>query len=285
MGVGEDRKRDNKEIGDDEQQHEAFPAPETAGRRHHNQCYGRDRDGNVLAHPEIAEGEVDAYELGDDREEIEDEQVAHREHPPKATEALLDEPGMAHAGDRPEPDDHFLVDNEHGDQQRQHPQKAVAIVLARLGVGGDASSVVVPDHDDDPWADNRGEGEQACTPTFARADIVLADRAEGTTNVPNVGFVEDSCRGAGASGRRCTVTRVVGHGRWTSGLVGRTRCLLVAPTPARAPARRPCPVPTCAPEVGKANLYRRSVLFPFVAQHAVTPRSAMPGGLTEQTGN
>ena len=122
-------------------------------------------------------------------------------------------------------------------------------------------------------------------PNLSRANIVLADRAEGTTNIPNVGFVEDSCGGAGASGSRCTVTRVVGHGRWTSGLVGRTRCSSVAPTPARAPPRRPCPVPTSAPEVGKANLCRRSVLLPFVAQRAVTPRSAMPGGLTGQTGS
>ena len=70
MGVTEDRKRHDKEIGDDEQQHEALPPSETAGRRHHNQPRRRDRNGNVLAHPEIAKGEVDAYELGDDREEI-----------------------------------------------------------------------------------------------------------------------------------------------------------------------------------------------------------------------
>ena len=108
----------------------------------------RDGHRDVLAHPEVAEGEADPDELGGDGEEVEDEEVADGEHSPELAEPLVDQPGVADAGDGTEADDHLLVDDEHRDEQRQGPQEGEPVVLARLGVGGDAAGVVVADHDD-----------------------------------------------------------------------------------------------------------------------------------------
>jgi hypothetical protein len=75
-------------------------------------------------------------------------QVTDAEPAPEPAEPLVDQPGVADPGDRAEPDHHLLVDDEHRDEQQQHPEQAVAVVLAGLGVGGHAARVVVADHDD-----------------------------------------------------------------------------------------------------------------------------------------
>ena len=134
-----------------------------------------DRHRDVLRDAEVAERQADADELGDDREEVEHEQVADREPAPEASEALVDQPRVADAGDRAEPDDHLLVDDQHRDQQQQHPQQAGAVVLARLGVGGDAAGVVVADHHDQPGADDREQRQRA-----ARAATMAPPRAGGS---------------------------------------------------------------------------------------------------------
>ncbi len=132
FGVAEYDERDDQEIADYENEHEAFPAPEAPGGRHGHQAERGDRDRDVVAHPEITEGQGDADELGDDREEIEDEQVADGETGPEPAEPLLDEPAVADTGHGAQAHHHFLVDDEHRDQKRKHPQKAGAVVLARL---------------------------------------------------------------------------------------------------------------------------------------------------------
>ena len=98
LGVAENGEGYDQEICHHEQEHEPFPAPEAARGGYGHQAERGDRDRDVLAHPEIAEGQVDADELGDDGEEIQDEQVAHREQAPEAAETLLDEPAVADAG-------------------------------------------------------------------------------------------------------------------------------------------------------------------------------------------
>ena len=100
------------------------------------EMYGRDA--------EIAEGEADADELGDDGEEVQEEQVSDREGPPELAEALVDEPGVADAGHRPEAHDHLLVHDQDRDEQGERPKQRGPEVLARLGVGGHAAGIVVP---------------------------------------------------------------------------------------------------------------------------------------------
>ena len=68
---------------------------------------------------------------------------------------------VPHSGDRAEPHHHLLVDEQHRNQQQQHPQQAGAVVLAGLGVGGDAAGIVVADHHDQAGADDRQQGQRA----------------------------------------------------------------------------------------------------------------------------
>ena len=121
MGMDEDHERDGEEVHDDEDEHETFPAPEAACRGYGDQPERGDGDRDVRGYPEVAEGKAHPDELGDDREEVQDEQVADREGRPEPSEALLDQPGMADARHRPEPHDHFLVDDQDRDEQRQGP--------------------------------------------------------------------------------------------------------------------------------------------------------------------
>ena len=68
---------------------------------HGHQAQRRQRHRDVGAHPEVAEGQADPDELGDDGEEVQDEEVADREGAPEPAEALVDEPGVADAGTAP----------------------------------------------------------------------------------------------------------------------------------------------------------------------------------------
>ena len=122
------------------------------------------RHRDVLADPEVVEGQADADELGGDGEEVEDEQVADREGAPEPAEALVDQPGVADAGDRAQADHHLLVDHQDRDEQRQRPQQGQPVVLPRLGVGGDAAGVVVAHHDDESRAHDGEQGEQPGPP-------------------------------------------------------------------------------------------------------------------------
>ncbi len=81
MRMAEDRKRDHQEVGDDEDEHEAFPAPEAAGRGHDDEEHRRDRDRDVVTHAEVVEREADPDELRGDRQEIQDEEIPTENHP------------------------------------------------------------------------------------------------------------------------------------------------------------------------------------------------------------
>ena len=98
---------------------------------------------------------------------------------------------MADAGDRAEADHHLLVDDEHGDQQQQHPEQAGAVVLARRGVDRDPAGVVVPDHDDEAGPHDRGQGEGPPAPAARGAVLLPGDGPEGSPDVALMGVVED----------------------------------------------------------------------------------------------
>ena len=164
---------------------------------------GGDRDRDVFADPEVAQRERYADEFGDDGQEVEQEQVTDAEPAPEPAEPLVDQPGVPDAGDRPQPHDHLLVDDQHRHQQQQDPEQAVPVVLARLGVGGDTARVVVADHHDQPGAHDGQEGDQPPPPGAA---VLFADPdpAERALDVSQVRLVEDRAR---AGQRRLLLAR------------------------------------------------------------------------------
>ena len=199
--LGQQGERNLQQADGDEQEHRLFPAPEAAARGDRDQHQGGHRHRDVRAHAEVAQRERDADELRDDRQEVQDEQVADAEPAPEPAEPLVDQPRVSHAGDRAEPDDHLLVDDQHRDEQQQRPQQAVPVVLARLRVGGHAAGVVVADHHDDAGADDGQEGDQAAAQAGAPL-VVHPDAAERALDVAEVSVVEHRGRRLGERWRR-----------------------------------------------------------------------------------
>ena len=86
---------------------------------------------------------------------------------------------MADARHCAEAHHHFLVNHQHGNEKGQGPQQAVTEVLPGLGVGGDATRVVIAHHHNEAGADDGKEGQDARTNPLSRRSVV-ADGAECT---------------------------------------------------------------------------------------------------------
>jgi len=190
VGVGQQQHRDLQQGDGEEDEHCPFPAAEAARGHDHDQRHRRGRDDHVLGDAEVGGGQGDADELGDDGEEVQQEQVTHGEPAPTAAEAFVDQPGMPHPGDRAEADHHFLVDHQYGDEQQQHPEQGGAVVLPGLGVGGDAAGVVVPDHHDQTGAEDGQQGQQPGLQGAGGVGVVDADPAQGALDVADMGGIE-----------------------------------------------------------------------------------------------
>ena len=188
--MAEKNQRQDEKAGKQEDEHRALPAAEVAADRDAYQNRGRDRDDDHGMQAEVLAGEADAHELRADGQKVQKEYARDRVHSPEPAEALADEPRVADAGHRAQPDDHLLVDDQNRNQQDQRPEQRVAEVLAGLGVRGDAAGVVVADHDDEPRTDDRGEREEAAPPGPARRDVADADGAERALDVALVQLVE-----------------------------------------------------------------------------------------------
>ena len=97
---------------------------------------------------------------------------------------------MAGAGDRAEPRDHLLVDEEHRCERQQEPDERGAVVLASLTVDGDAAGLVVADHDDDAGAHDREQGREPADPAPPRRGVVARNGPEAPFDVAAVGPVD-----------------------------------------------------------------------------------------------
>jgi hypothetical protein len=111
--------------------------------------------------------------------------------PPKFAEPLENEPRVADARDGAEPQHHFLIHIEHGDQQHQRPQQGRAIVLTRLRIGAERAGVVVADHHDESRSQNCEQRAYARPPAVARTVIIAADCSERAIDIADMRFVED----------------------------------------------------------------------------------------------
>ena len=211
LRVRHQQHRDLQQGNGDKDEHGSFPATEAAACHDRDQCDRRDRHHNVFRDADVLGGQADADELGDDRQEIKQEQVADGKPAPATAEAFVDQPGVPDPGDRAEPDHHLLVDDEHRDQQQQHPQQRVAVVLAGLGVGGHPARVVVADHHDDPGTDDGQQGQQ---PRLQRAGISVSP----TLIRPNAPSMSPRCA-VSSTALRCGAASWVGPAGGGPGLV------------------------------------------------------------------
>ena len=107
-----------------------------------------DPDRQPGRHAEIEAARLDRDELGDQRQQIAEHEVAHGEIAPERAEALKDEFGMAAMRRRAEPHRHFLNHERHQEsEQDEGGEKADAIGRAGGRVGDHARAVVLAEHD------------------------------------------------------------------------------------------------------------------------------------------
>ncbi len=191
VGMHHEDQRDGKKVERDEDIHTALPAAKAPRDGHRDEAHRRERDNDIGADVEIRRCQADPDELGDDGEEVEDEQVADRERAPEPAEALEDEARVTHAGHGPEPDDHLLVDDQHGDEQRQRPEQRRSEVLSRLRIGGDAAGVVVADHHDETGTHDGQQRQHPALPRTPGMRIVVTNGAERAGDVTDMRIVKN----------------------------------------------------------------------------------------------
>src|ERR1700737_4571255 len=73
---------------------------------------------------------------------------------------------------------------------RTRPQQGGPIVLPGLGIGAERAGVVVADHDDETWPQDREQGSQAWPPATAGRNIATTNGAERAANIADIGFIE-----------------------------------------------------------------------------------------------
>ena len=97
---------------------------------------------------EIEAAGLDRDELGDQRQQVAEHEVAHREIAPERAESLEDEFGMAAMRRHAEPHRHFLHHERHQEgEQDERNEEADPIGRAGGGVGDHAGAVVLAHHD------------------------------------------------------------------------------------------------------------------------------------------
>ena len=102
---------------------------------------------------EVGQPDADRDELGDERDEVGEGEIAGAEPAPDPAVALQDELAIATVGDRADAHAHLLADECHREQHRdERHEEPEAVLCAVGGVGDHARPVVLAEHREDPRA-------------------------------------------------------------------------------------------------------------------------------------
>jgi len=159
--------RHQQQAEEAQRQGKPLEAAEVTSARRGNDNAGCNHDTPHARDAEVAEGQVDADELGNDGKSVQDEQIDDAECAPELAEAFEDQAGMANPGHNTETDHHLLIHIEHRHEQQQRPKQSGAVVLAGLGVGAEGAGIVVANHDDQAGANDRHQRCKPCLPGTA----------------------------------------------------------------------------------------------------------------------
>ncbi len=212
--------RDQQQTPEHQEQRKALKTAEIARASSGNDNCGRGYDAQLPRQSQIVQRQADADELRDDCQGVQQEQINDAEYAPELAEALQDQPGMADAGHHAQTQNHLLIHVEYRNQQQERPQQGGPIVLPGLGIGAERAGIVVADHDDETWPQDREQGSQAWPPATAGRNIAMTNGAERAADIADMRFIED---GAGAR-RPAEVSR--GHSQFSV----RVRCRRIVGT-------------------------------------------------------
>jgi integrase-like protein len=77
-------------------------------------------------------------------------------------------------------------------EQRQGPEGRRSVILPRLGIGAEGARVVVADHDDEPWPEDRKERLQPCKPGWTRRGVAVKYGSERPVDVARLSLIHRS---------------------------------------------------------------------------------------------
>ena len=144
------------EHGGDER--DALPGPVAMGHQRDEEDEPCAEDGDGGRDAEESEAGADGDELGDQREEVADHEVDHREPSPEGAEAVEDEFGVTAVGGGAETHGHFLHDAGHEEREDyEGKEEADAVAGSGGGVRQHAGAVVFAEHDEDAGTDEQPE--------------------------------------------------------------------------------------------------------------------------------
>ena len=105
---------------------------------------------------EVGQPDADRDELGDERDQVGEGEIAGAEPAPHAAVALQHQLAIAAVGDGADAHAHLLADERHREQHRDERHEEPEPVLRAVGgVGDHARPVVLPEHREDPGADEQ----------------------------------------------------------------------------------------------------------------------------------
>jgi hypothetical protein len=151
VGLHEDRRHQEQAVEDRNAQHGALPAPVApAAEREHDQ-HEAERHGHAGSEVEVGEPHADGDELGDQRDQVGQAEIARSEPAPQASVALEHQLAVAAVGDCADAHAHLLHHVGHHEQDRDHGHEEPDAILGAVGgVGDHARAVVLAEHREDP---------------------------------------------------------------------------------------------------------------------------------------
>ena len=151
VGLDHDRGDEEQAVEDREAEHDPLPAPVATAAEREDDQHDPERGGDGRAEVKVGEADADRDELGDQRDEVREQQVDRRRTSPRrGPKRCSTSCAVAAVGDRADAHAHLLADDRHreGDEDERQ-EEAEPVGRARRCVGDHARAVVLAEHRED----------------------------------------------------------------------------------------------------------------------------------------
>src|SRR5579884_317162 len=155
--------------------YDPFPTQVTACHNQENEARCRCRHCYVWRDSQLAQSKRNCRKLGDQSQEIRQQQVHKRKSAPPLSESLVDHGSVTFSGSDAKPHDHLLHEIGNRQEKEHQPQQPCAVLRSRLNIRRDCAGVVVRFHDDEPWPEHHQKREQVALPLASNQQTIGRD--------------------------------------------------------------------------------------------------------------
>src|SRR5579863_4192369 len=127
---------------------DSLPAPVAPSEDQSRQDNGRGRNPKSWINPQLSESKRDRGKLGDESQEVQQQEIRERKAAPPLPKSTVDHRGVPLTGYNPEAHNHFLNKISDREQQHEKPQKMRPVLSASLHVSRNSARIVVGFHND-----------------------------------------------------------------------------------------------------------------------------------------